>query len=142
MKILILNGANLNLQGKRDKGVYGCQSFETFIPQLQQIYADHTIDYHQTNIEGEIVTALHNAEGNYDGVLLNAGGYTHTSVVIRDAISAIDTPVVEIHISNIAAREEFRHTPLIGSVAIGSVVGFGLNSYRIGIEALKLHLEQ
>ena len=94
MKILILNGANLNLQGKRDKGVYGCESFDSFIPRLQALYPDHIIDYYQSNIEGEIVTALHNSEGNYDGVLLNAGGYTHTSVVIRDAISAIDTPVV------------------------------------------------
>lgn len=142
MKLLILNGANLNLQGKRDRGVYGCESFDTFIPRLQSIYANHTIDYHQTNIEGEIVDCLHRAEGVYDGVLLNAGGYTHTSVVIRDAIAAIDTPVVEIHISNIAAREEFRHTTLIGSVAIGSVVGFGLNSYRLGVEAMKLHLEK
>lgn len=141
MKILILNGANLNLQGKRDKGVYGCESFDTFIPRLQALYSDIEIDYHQTNIEGEIVDYLHRAEGNYDGVLLNAGGYTHTSVVIRDAIAAIETPVVEIHISNIAAREEFRHTTLIGSVAIGSIVGFGLNSYRIGVEALKLHLQ-
>lgn len=142
MKILILNGANLNLQGKRDRGVYGCESFDEFIPRLRQIYADCTIEYLQTNIEGGIVTALHNAEGEYDGVLLNAGGYTHTSVVIRDAISAIDTPVVEIHISNIAAREEFRHTTLIGAVAIGSIVGFGLNSYRLGVEALKLHLSE
>ncbi|MBQ5844626.1 MAG: 3-dehydroquinate dehydratase [Alistipes sp.] len=142
MKILILNGANLNLQGRRDKGIYGCESFDTFIPRLKSIYADYTIDYYQTNIEGEIVDALHQADGNYDGVLLNAGGYTHTSVVIRDAIAAIDIPVVEIHISNIAAREEFRHTTLIGSVAIGSVVGFGLNSYRIGVEALKLHLSE
>jgi 3-dehydroquinate dehydratase-2 len=141
MKILILNGANLNLQGKRDKGVYGCESFDTFIPRLQALYSDIEIDYRQTNIEGEIVDYLHRAEGNYDGVLLNAGGYTHTSVVIRDAIAAIETPVVEIHISNIAAREEFRHTTLIGSVAIGSIVGFGLNSYRIGVEALKLHLQ-
>lgn len=142
MKILILNGANLNLQGKRDRGVYGSESFDEFIPRLRELYHDYTIDYYQSNIEGEIVTALHNAEGKYDGVLLNAGGYTHTSVVIRDAISAIDTPVVEIHISNIAAREEFRHTTLIGAVAIGSIVGFGLNSYRLGVEALKLHLQQ
>ena len=142
MKILILNGANLNLQGKRDTGVYGQESFDTFIPRLQALYAEHTIDYYQTNIEGEIVDALHRAVGCYDGVLLNAGGYTHTSVVIRDAIAAIETPVVEIHISNIAAREEFRHTTLIGSVAIGSVVGFGLNSYRFGVEALKVQLEQ
>jgi 3-dehydroquinate dehydratase-2 len=142
MKILILNGANLNLQGKRDRGVYGSESFDEFIPRLRAIYSEITVDYFQTNIEGEIVSALHNAQGVYDGVLLNAGGYTHTSVVIRDAISAIDTPVVEIHISNIAQREEFRHTTLIGSVAIGSIVGFGLNSYLLGVEALKLHLEQ
>jgi 3-dehydroquinate dehydratase-2 len=142
MKILILNGANLNLQGKRDRGVYGSESFDEFIPRLRAIYSEITVDYFQTNIEGEIVSALHNAQGVYDGVLLNAGGYTHTSVVIRDAISAIDTPVVEIHISNIAQREEFRHTTLIGSVAIGSIVGFGLNSYLLGVEALKLHLMQ
>lgn len=141
MKLLIINGANLNLQGKRDRRVYGCESFDEFIPRLQQKYADLTIDYYQTNIEGEIVSALHSAEGKYDGVLLNAGGYTHTSVVIRDAISAIDMPVVEIHISNIAAREEFRHTTLIGSVAVGSIVGFGLNSYVLGVEALKLYLQ-
>lgn len=142
MKILILNGANLNLQGKRDRGVYGSESFDEFIPRLRAIYSEITVDYFQTNIEGEIVSALHNAQGVYDGVLLNAGGYTHTSVVIRDAISAIDTPVVEIHISNIAQREEFRHTTLIGSVAIGSIVGFGLNSYLLGVEALKLHLKR
>ena len=142
MKILILNGANLNLQGKRDRGVYGSESFDEFIPRLRAIYSEITVDYFQTNIEGEIVSVLHNAQGVYDGVLLNAGGYTHTSVVIRDAISAIDTPVVEIHISNIAQREEFRHTTLIGSVAIGSIVGFGLNSYLLGVEALKLHLKQ
>lgn len=142
MKILILNGANLNLQGKRDRGVYGSESFDEFIPRLRAIYSEITVDYFQTNIEGEIVSALHNAQGVYDGVLLNAGGYTHTSVVIRDAISAIDTPVVEIHISNIAQREQFRHTTLIGSVAIGSIVGFGLNSYLLGVEALKLHLKQ
>lgn len=142
MKILILNGANLNLQGTRDRGVYGSQTFEQFIPCLRDKYSDITIDYHQTNIEGEIVSVLHNSVGNYDGVLLNAGGYTHTSVVIRDAIAAIDTPVVEIHISNIAAREEFRHTTLIGGVAIGSIVGFGLDSYTLGVEALKLHLAE
>jgi 3-dehydroquinate dehydratase-2 len=142
MKILILNGANLNLQGKRDRGVYGSESFDEFIPRLRAIYSEITVDYFQTNIEGEIVSALHNAQGVYDGVLLNAGGYTHTSVVIRDAISAIDTPVVEIHISNIAQREEFRHTTLIGSVAIGSIVGFGINSYLLGVEALKLYLKQ
>ncbi|MBQ7856033.1 MAG: 3-dehydroquinate dehydratase [Alistipes sp.] len=137
MKIQIINGANLNLQGKRDRSVYGTESFDEFIPRLRSLYPDITIDYYQSNIEGEIVSALHSAEGVYDAVLLNAGGYTHTSVVIRDAVAAISTPVVEIHISNIAAREEFRHTTLIGSVAAGSIIGFGLNSYIIGIEAAR-----
>lgn len=140
MKILILNGANLNLQGRRNCEVYGKQTFEQLLAQLRECYTTDQIDYHQTNIEGEIVDALHATEGRYDGVLLNAGGYTHTSVVIRDAIEAISTPVIEIHISNIAAREEFRHTSLIGAVAIGSIIGFGLDSYRLGVEAL--HLRQ
>ena len=137
MKVLIINGANLNLQGRRDRSVYGSESFEEFIPRMRALYPDIIIDYYQSNIEGEIVSALHSAEGVYDAVLLNAGGYTHTSVVIRDAISAISTPVIEIHISNIASREEFRHTTLIGGVAVGSIIGFGLNSYILGIEAAK-----
>ena len=137
MKIQIINGANLNLQGKRDRSVYGSESFDEFIPRLRSEYPEIEIDYYQSNIEGEIVSALHSAEGVYDAVLLNAGGYTHTSVVIRDAVAAISTPVIEIHISNIAAREEFRHTTLIGSVAVGSIIGFGLNSYNIGIEAAR-----
>ena len=137
MKIQIINGANLNLQGKRDRSVYGSESFDEFIPRLRSEYPEIEIDYYQSNIEGEIVSALHSAEGVYDAVLLNAGGYTHTSVVIRDAVAAISTPVIEIHISNIAAREEFRHTTLIGSVASGSIIGFGLNSYIIGIEAAR-----
>ena len=137
MKIQIINGANLNLQGKRDRSVYGSESFDEFVPRLRSEYPEIEIDYYQSNIEGEIVSALHSAEGVYDAVLLNAGGYTHTSVVIRDAVAAISTPVIEIHISNIAAREEFRHTTLIGSVAAGSIIGFGLNSYIIGIEAAR-----
>ena len=137
MKIQIINGANLNLQGKRDRSVYGSESFDEFIPRLRSEYPEIEIDYYQSNIEGEIVSALHSSEGVYDAVLLNAGGYTHTSVVIRDAVAAISTPVIEIHISNIAAREEFRHTTLIGSVAAGSIIGFGLNSYIIGIEAAR-----
>ncbi len=136
MKLLILNGPNLNLQGRRDRAVYGAESFEEFIPRLRTLYPLHSIDYAQSNIEGELIDALHRAEGSYDGVLLNAGGYTHTSVALRDAIDAVSVPVVEIHISNIAAREEFRHTSLIGSVAVGTIAGFGLDSYRLGIEAL------
>lgn len=138
MKILILNGPNLNLQGRRDRAVYGSMGFDEFVPELRRAYPDIEIDYRQSNIEGELIDALHAADGRYDGVLLNAGGYTHTSVAIRDAVSAIDVPVVEIHISNIGAREEFRHTSLLAAAAAGSIMGFGLDSYRLGVEALRL----
>ncbi|MDO4758537.1 MAG: type II 3-dehydroquinate dehydratase [Rikenellaceae bacterium] len=138
MKILILNGPNLNLQGRRDTDVYGSTTFEEFIPQLQAAYADCQLDYFQSNVEGELINALHASVGLYDGVVLNAGGYTHTSVALRDAVSAISTPVVEVHISSILAREEFRHTSLLASVAVGSIMGFGLDSYKLGIEALKM----
>ena len=136
MKLLILNGPNLNLQGRRDKSVYGAETFEEFIPRLRAIYPSLTIDYKQSNIEGELIDALHKAEGEYDGVLFNAGGYTHTSVALRDAIDAVSVAVIEIHISNVAAREEFRHTSLIGATCIGTIAGFGLDSYRLGVEAL------
>ncbi|MBR5104903.1 MAG: type II 3-dehydroquinate dehydratase [Alistipes sp.] len=136
MKHLILNGPNLNLQGRREKSVYGAESFEEFVPRLRTLYSAHTIDYAQSNIEGELIDTLHNAEGEYDGVLFNAGGYTHTSVALRDAIGAISVPVIEIHISNVAAREEFRHTSLIGATCVGTIAGFGLDSYRLGIEAM------
>lgn len=135
MKILILNGPNLNLQGKRDRNVYGSKTFEELIPELRALYPDHEIGYAQTNLEGEIVDMVQKADGVYDAVLLNAGGYTHTSVAIRDAVDAVKVPVIEIHISNIASREPFRHTSLLGSVAKGSIIGFGLDSYRLGIEA-------
>lgn len=138
MKILIINGPNLNLQGRRETGVYGSESFEEFIPCLRGEYHAEQIDYAQTNIEGEIVDMLQRADGVYDGVLLNAGGYTHTSVAIRDAVAAIGVPVVEIHISNIGAREEFRRTSLLATAAAGSIIGFGLDSYRLGVEALRL----
>ena len=136
MKLLILNGPNLNLQGRREKSVYGVESFEEFVPRLRTLYSAHTIDYAQSNIEGELIDTLHKAEGEYDGVLFNAGGYTHTSVALRDAIGAISVPVIEIHISNVAAREEFRHTSLIGATCVGTIAGFGLDSYRLGIEAM------
>lgn len=135
MKLLILNGPNLNLQGKRDQSVYGAETFEEFIPRLRALYPSVELDYAQSNIEGELIDALHNTIGKYDGVLFNAGGYTHTSVALRDAIDAISVPVVEIHISNVAAREEFRHTSFIGATCIGTIAGFGLDSYRLGIEA-------
>lgn len=138
MKIMILNGPNLNLQGQRDRGVYGVETFDEFIPRLRGEFPDVEIEYYQSNVEGELINKLHSTIGLCDGVVFNAGGYTHTSVALRDAIDAISTPVVEVHISNIAAREEFRHTSLIGSVCQGSIIGFGLSSYRLAVEALKL----
>lgn len=131
-----MNGPNLNLQGRRDKSVYGAESFEEFIPRLRTSYPAVELDYAQSNIEGELIDALHNAEGEYDGVLFNAGGYTHTSVALRDAIDAVSVPVIEIHISNVSAREEFRHASLIGATCVGTIAGFGLDSYRLGIEAM------
>lgn len=134
MKILIINGANLNLLGCRQPEIYGRESFEDYLEALRARYSDHIIDYYQSNIEGEIVDALQRADAEYDAVVLNAGGYTHTSVVIRDAIAAIATPVVEVHISSILAREEFRHLSLIAPVVRGSIMGFGMESYRLAVE--------
>ena len=136
MKILILNGPNLNLQGRRDTGIYGSQSFESYFGQLKARYEQVTFDYFQSNIEGELIDAVQQADGRFDGVVLNAGGYTHTSVALRDAVSAVSVPVVEVHISSILAREEFRHTSLLAPVARGSIMGFGLDSYRLGVGAL------
>ncbi len=134
MKILILNGPNLNLQGRRDTQIYGSESFESCLERLRERYREWTIDYMQSNLEGELIDALHASQGSYAGVVLNAGGYTHTSVALRDAVSAIATPVVEVHISNVAAREEFRHTSLLTPVCRGAILGFGLESYRLAVE--------
>lgn len=139
MKILILNGPNLNLQGRRDTGVYGTRTFETFFGELEALYPAVGFGYFQSNLEGELIDAVQQADGTYDGVVLNAGGYTHTSVALRDAVSAVSVPVVEVHISSILAREEFRHVSLLAPVAVGSIMGFGLDSYRLGVEALLLH---
>ncbi|MBE6220364.1 MAG: type II 3-dehydroquinate dehydratase [Alistipes sp.] len=136
-KILILNGPNLNLQGTRDVKVYGTTTFEEYTASLAERYAGKVeFDYFQSNIEGELINAVHQSVDKYDGIVLNAGGYTHTSVALRDAISAVKTPVVEVHISSILAREEFRHISMIAPVAKGSIMGFGLDSYRLGVEAL------
>lgn len=135
MKILILNGPNLNLQGRRDTGVYGTRTFETFFGELEALYPAVGFGYFQSNLEGELIDAVQQADGTYDGVVLNAGGYTHTSVALRDAVSAVSVPVVEVHISSILAREEFRHVSLLAPVAVGSIMGFGLDSYRLGVEA-------
>ena len=136
MKILIINGANLNLLGRRQPEIYGRESFEDYLEALRARYPEHTLDYYQSNIEGEIVDALQRAEGEYDGIVLNAGGYTHTSVVIRDAMSAISTSVVEVHISSILSREEFRHVSMLAPAAVGTIMGFGMESYRLAVEHL------
>lgn len=136
MKILILNGPNLNLQGRRDTDIYGTETFEQFIVRLRAAFSECEVDYFQSNIEGELIDQLHKSIGRYDGVVLNAGGYTHTAVALADAVGAVSTPVVEVHISSILAREEFRHVSLIAPRAIGSIMGFGLDSYRLGMLAL------
>ncbi len=133
MKILIINGPNLNLLGKREPGIYGSTDFETYLAGLRAAHPEVQTDYFQSNVEGEIINAIQQADGVYDGVLLNAGGYTHTSVAIADAIGAIRTPVVEVHISCILAREDFRHISLIAPVCRGSIMGFGLDGYRLGM---------
>jgi len=138
MQILILNGPNLNLLGKREENIYGNRSFESYLDSLKQLYVDFQIDYFQSNWEGELIDHLHAARGVYNGIILNAGGYTHTSVALADAIAAIKVPVVEVHISNILKREDFRHTSLIGPNCIGTIMGFGLDSYRLAVESLRL----
>lgn len=135
-KIIIINGPNLNLLGKREPDIYGSESFEDFFKELKDVYvADVQLEYFQSNIEGEIIDKLHKVGFSYKGIILNAGGYTHTSVAIRDAIKAIETPVVEVHISNIAAREEFRNTSMISGVCKGTISGFGLESYVLALDS-------
>lgn len=135
MNIIIVNGPNLNLLGKREKGIYGNSSFEEWLEKIKPHYPEINLDYFQSNVEGEIVTYLQKIGFTADGIVLNAGAYTHTSVAIRDAIAAVTSPVVEVHISNILTRESFRHESIIGPVCHGSIMGFGLDSYRLGIES-------
>ena len=133
MQIAIINGPNLNLLGKREPGIYGNESFESYFEKLKAEYPDVQLTYFQSNIEGEMINHLHEIGFSYDGILLNAGGYTHTSVALRDAISAIKTPVLEIHISNIHAREEFRHKSMIAPACVGSICGLGMKGYALGV---------
>ena len=135
MKISIINGPNLNLLGTREPGVYGNQTFESYYQALQKQFPQVVFDYYQSNVEGELINRLQEVGFSSDGVLLNAGAYTHTSVAIGDAIKSIDSPVLEIHISNTFAREDFRHTSYITPVAKGLIIGFGLDSYRLGVES-------
>jgi len=136
MKIQIINGPNLNLLGKREPEKYGTTAFDEYLGKLKKLFPALTFDYFQSNIEGEIINKLHETGFSYDGIVLNPGGYTHTSVSIADAVASIKTPVIEVHITNVSAREEFRHTSLVGRYCAGSIIGLGLDGYRLAAEAL------
>ncbi|MCF6295720.1 MAG: type II 3-dehydroquinate dehydratase [Flavobacteriaceae bacterium] len=134
-KLIIINGPNLNLLGKREPKIYGSLSFTEFLDKVKAKYTNVKIDYFQSNIEGELIDKLHEVGFNYDGVILNAAAYTHTSVGIGDAVKAIETPVIEVHISNTYSREEFRHQSYISANAKGVILGFGLQSYELAIQS-------
>ena len=136
MNVLIINGPNLNLLGVREPGIYGSRGFESYLTELRQRFNDINIDYFQSNHEGAIIDKIHEVGFSADGIVLNAGAYTHTSLAIADAISAVKTPVIEVHISNVHKREEFRHHSFLSAVCVGVICGFGLDSYRLGIESL------
>ncbi len=135
MKIAIINGPNLNLLGNREESIYGHETFEGFLQALKARYPDIDFSFFQSNIEGELIDALHKRGFSADGIILNAGAYTHTSVAIGDAVRAITAPVVEVHISNIFDREDYRHVSYIAPAARGSIIGFGLDSYRLAVES-------
>jgi len=135
MKIIIINGPNLNLLGKREPEVYGNASFEDYFNDFQKKYPEIELDYFQSNIEGELIDKLHEVGFDYDGIILNAAAYTHTSIGIGDAVKAIETPVIEVHISNVYSREEFRHTSYIAPNAKGIIVGLGLKGYELALQA-------
>lgn len=136
MQIIIINGPNLNLLGTREPGVYGSQGFQAFFEQLENDFPEHQLEYYQSNVEGELINKLHQAGFSYDGIIINPGGYTHTSVALADAIAAISSPVVEVHISNIYAREEIRHQSLTGKNCAGILTGFGLDGYTLALHYL------
>lgn len=137
MKILIINGPNLNLLGTREPGIYGTTSFDDFLEKLRKAYPHVTLDYYQSNVEGELIDKMQQEGFTADGIVLNAGAYTHTSIALRDCISSLKAPVVEVHISNVHRREEFRHRSMISAVCRGVICGFGLDSYRLAVEALR-----
>ena len=134
-KILIINGPNLNLLGKREPTIYGNNTFEDYLEQLREKYPQCEISYYQSNIEGELINKIHEVGFTYDGIILNAGAYTHTSIALHDAIKAVTTPVIEVHISNVHARVPFRHVSMISAACKGVVIGFGLESYRLALES-------
>lgn len=136
MWIQIINGPNINLLGKREPSIYGSVSFEDYLAELRAKYPEVQIDYYQSNIEGELIDKIQQVGFDADGIILNAGAYTHTSIALQDAIRAVKSPVVEVHISNVHARESFRHVSMISCACLGVICGFGLNSYRLALEAL------
>ncbi len=136
MKILIVNGPNLNLLGQREPGIYGTSSFESYLPTLRQRYPDVEIDYYQSNVEGELINRMQQDGFSVDGIVLNAGAYTHTSIALHDCIRSLKSPVIEVHISNVHQREPFRHHSYLSPACRGVICGFGLDSYRLAIEAL------
>ena len=136
MRIQIINGPNLNLLGKREPQIYGDSGFEEYLQVLRNTYPDIQLDFYQSNIEGELISKIHEVGFEYDGIILNAGAYTHYSLALMDAIKAVNTPVVEVHISNVHQREEFRHHSVISCVCKGVICGFGLDSYRLALDAL------
>ena len=136
MKILIVKGPNLNLLGQREPGIYGTSSFESYLPTLRQRYPDVEIDYYQSNVEGELINRMQQDGFSVDGIVLNAGAYTHTSIALHDCIRSLKSPVIEVHISNVHQREPFRHHSYLSPACRGVICGFGLDSYRLAIEAL------
>ena len=135
-RIQIINGPNLNLLGRREPGIYGTQGFETYLEELRRRYPGVQIDYLQSNHEGDLIDCIHRVGFDYDGIVLNAGAYTHTSVALLDALKAVPAPAIEVHISNVHQREEFRHRSMISAGCKGVICGFGLDSYRLAVEAL------
>lgn len=134
MKLLIINGPNLNLLGKREPSIYGHASFDDFYTDLKEKYPSIDFEYYQSNVEGELINKLHEVGFSYDGIIMNAGAYTHTSIGISDAIAGIKTPVIEVHISNVYAREEYRHVSLMAKNCVGIITGLGFNSYQLAVE--------
>jgi 3-dehydroquinate dehydratase II len=136
MQIVVINGPNLNLVGKREPEIYGNKSFDDFIPELMKMFPEDTFEFFQSNMEGEIINLIHDKGFKSDGIIINAGGYSHTSVAIADAIVAVTCPCIEVHLSNIFAREEYRHFSIVGSKCKGSISGFGFQSYVLAVQAL------